>query len=141
MKDLDQKLSENFRYRELMDPATQQLKLHPGFITELQRLRTQLGKPMVITSGCRSPATMKRLREAGYRVAQNSFHLMENKVYATNTCAVDIALGDAFYNAELVQIALSLGWRVFSYAGHIHLDLGNKYADKIDPRPVFVRVS
>jgi len=138
--DLDRKLSEHFTYRELMDPATQEVRLQPGFLQRLETVRKMLDAPMTITSACRSPETMDRLRREGYRVAQNSFHQMFNKVHGTATCAVDVAVRDPVYNGKLIRIALQQEWRVFSYKGHIHLDLGNLYADKIPNEPVFVRI-
>jgi hypothetical protein len=138
--DLDKKLSEHFTYRELMDAETKEMRLQPGFLEDLETLRKALGAPMTITSACRSPKTMERLRKEGYRVAKASFHLMENKVHKTFTCAVDVATRDPVYNGRLIMLALSQGWRVFSYKSHIHLDLGNKYADTIPNEPIFVRI-
>jgi len=135
-----QLISPNFTYGELMDPHTKTLRLQPGFLNDLERLRVALDRPMKITSACRSPETMARLKKEGYRVAKASFHLMENPVYNTFTCAVDVATRDPVYNGQLIMLAIQQGWRVFSYESHIHLDLGNRYADAIPDQPVFVRI-
>lgn len=105
----------NFTEAEFRCKETGEINMDEDFIARLQTLRTEFGKPMVITSGYRSPRhSIERRKD-------------EPGPHSTGK-ACDVALGgSAAY--ELISIALRLGFTgigVSQKAGgarFIHLDL------------------
>ena len=105
-------------------------KLAPMFAEQLMRLRIAYGRPMTITSGCRTRADLARLVQRGYSPSPNSFHLIDNPKWKTGgCCAIDVAwpIGDrAAY--ELVREAMKLDWNVrIAPMNFIHLDRRKDY--------------
>ena len=104
----------NFTEAEFRCKETGEINMDEDFLARLQTLRTEFGKPMVITSGYRSPR-----------------HSIERRKAApgphTTGKACDVALGGAAAY-ELISIALRLGFTgigVSQKAGgprFIHLD-------------------
>lgn len=97
------------------------LILHPGFIESLQAVRTQFGRAMVVTSGCRCAAHNARV--GGH---PKSLHVCDKPQHAEQhgTLAVDIATPEGFYRGALFKIAwehgFSVGWN--AKRGFLHLD-------------------
>jgi hypothetical protein len=82
---------------------------------------------MAVTSGCRTKEYNIDLKARGYAASNNSFHLIENEKYGTDTCAVDISrpAGPDFH--RLIELALPRGWTAGIAKTFIHLDLRAKY--------------
>lgn len=113
----------HFSWAELACPTTQECRLAPGFGEQLESLRLAYGKPMHVTSACRSQAHLEHLLRQGYPASRNSFHLMDNPKYDTGgCCAVDIALTDAKERGILLHLALGWGWTVGVAKTYLHLD-------------------
>lgn len=105
-------------------------KLAPGFAEKLAQLRIAYGKPMTVTSGCRTQADIQRLSARGYEVSKNSFHLIDNQQWKTGgCCAVDIAWPIEKRSAyELIREATKLDWNIrISPMSFIHLDRRKDY--------------
>lgn len=96
MSKIDWSQYPNFSESEFRCKETGEIDMDEDFLARLQSLRTEFGKPMVITSGYRSPR-----------------HSIERKKTAPGTHstgkACDIAVGGAAAH-ELISIALRLGF-------------------------------
>ena len=118
--------------REELAAGDGSFKLAPGFSEKLVQLRIAYGKPMIITSGCRTKADIDRLIQRGYQASENSFHLIDNEKYKTKgCCAVDIAWPlDKKDVYEFIREAIRLEWNIriapFSY---IHIDRRKDYTN------------
>lgn len=107
-----------FKRSELACKATGEVVLHPGFATQLAWLRMCLGKPMYVTSCCRSST-----HNAAVGGHPRSLHVYDVPHHgAKGTLAIDIARGEPKYNYRLVQLALANGWSVGISKTFIHLD-------------------
>ena len=123
------RLSDHFTVEEMACPTTGALKFQDGFIEKLERLRVAYGRPMVVTSACRTAEHNKSLIRRGYKASPNSFHLIGNPKYGTDTCAVDIQRPTGAELHELMQLALTTGWTVGFANTFIHLDRRADYTD------------
>lgn len=119
--------SPHFSVSELACPTTGEIVLENGFIDELEALRAAYGKPMAVTSGCRSSEHNAWLRERGYSASPNSLHLMQNNKYGTHTCAVDIKRPDGRSLHTLLAAATGAGWTIGLASTFVHLDMRGKY--------------
>ena len=127
-------LSKNFTVEEMACPLTGECKLQKGWIELLQQLRDHCGFPFVIAKGkgggCRSQALNKSMKDA----SPNSFHLIGNKKYKTDTCAVDIATNNYPIEirdkrrGEIIDHAKAMGLSVIVYPAHIHVDARTRFA-------------
>lgn len=115
-------ISPHFTFREFADPTTGRVRLAPGFLAKLERLREYYGKPMIVTGGCRSAAHNNWLKRRGYAASPNSLHLMDNPKYKCATCALDIARPNGADLHKLVRIASGHCWTVGIAPTFIHLD-------------------
>jgi len=71
-------------------------------------LRLSFGRPMIVTSCCRSAAYNAEI--GGHA---RSLHVYDHPAHPTGgTCAIDVRQGDGIYNAELIARALEAGWSV-----------------------------
>jgi len=111
-----------FTEAEFADSITGEVKLQKGFITELDNLRERYAKPMIVTDGCRSQEKIRWLLRRGYPASKNSFHLIGNKKYGTDCCAVDIARPNGKDLHLLMRMALYLDWTVGLGDTFLHLD-------------------
>ncbi len=127
---------EYFSEEELQCPSAKIVKLADGFGEKLDEIRDSLGRPMTLTSACRTSAHIDSLLERGYPASKNSFHLIDNPKYGTDTCAVDIAVPDSEYRKELILVALAEGWTVGVAKSFIHIDRRSDYTDL--PQVVYV---
>lgn len=109
----------NFTPDELRCKGSGKLAFHPGFLDALQQLRSELGKPMVITSGCRS--TMHNAAVGGH---SHSLHICDAPQHdgQLGTLAVDVAYGSGAFRGALVSLAWAIGFSIGWGNGFIHLD-------------------
>ena len=104
-----------FTVKELQCRGTGHFKLRPGFAEELLALRLEYGRPMIITSACRSTAHNKSVGGAS-----SSQHISDD--HRGGCAAVDIKC-TAAERLILAKLALERGWSVgISTKSFIHLD-------------------
>ena len=125
-----------FTEEELQCPSGKVVKLAEGFGEKLDQLRDLLDRPMSLTSACRTTAHINWLLERGYPASANSFHLIDNPKYGTDTCAVDVGVPDSQYRMELMKLALEEGWTVGVAKSFVHIDRRSDYTDL--PQIVYV---
>ena len=125
-----------FTEEELQCPSGKVVTLAEGFGEKLDQLRDLLDRPMSLTSACRTTAHINWLLERGYPASANSFHLIDNPKYGTDTCAVDVAIPDSQYRMELMRLALEEGWTVGVAKSFVHIDRRSDYTDL--PQIVYV---
>ena len=95
-----------FTHAELACKATGRVVLGFGFANALVALRRDFGRPMRVTSCCRS-------REHNDTVGGHyrSLHVYDDTYHQTGgTVAVDVAFSDQLYLYDLVRLAVSTGW-------------------------------
>lgn len=120
--------SPHFSFEELACPTAKIIVVAHGFIEKLEYLRCQYGRPMAVQSGCRSDERNNWLLLRGYPASPNSLHLINNRKYGTQTCAIDIERPAGPKLHRLISIAAPLGWSVGIAKGFIHLDLRAHYS-------------
>ena len=125
-----------FTEEELQCPSAKIVKLADDFGQKLDDLRELLDRPMALTSACRTSAHINWLLERGYPASANSFHLIDNPKYGTDTCAVDVSVPDSEYRKELIKVALQEGWTVGVAKSFIHIDKRSDYTEL--PQIVYV---
>jgi hypothetical protein len=109
----------NFSEAELRCKGSGLLILAPGFGRELQALRNAYGKPMTVTSCCRSEEHNRKI--GGH---PRSLHVCDLPAHNTGgTCAIDVQVTD---REELIKLAWSRGWSIGLSPRFIHLDLRTK---------------
>ena len=118
-----------FTEDELKCPSGNIVKLADGFGQKLDDLREIFNRPMVLTSACRTKAHLQSLFLRGYPASKNSFHLIDNPKYGTDTCAVDVSTYDGVYRKELIRVALSENWTVGVARTFLHIDRRSDYTD------------
>lgn len=118
-----------FTRAELACPTSGEIKFCPGFLPELKALRVEYDAPMTVTSGCRSDEHNEWLQRRGYKASPNSFHLIGNEKYGTDTCAIDVARPNGPACHRLITVASARGWTIGVAKTFIHLDLRVKYTD------------
>lgn len=128
-------LNKYFGRHELAAPDGS-FKLAPGFAQKLYDLREACAFPFVINQsgvhfyrGCRTYKDIAIMKSMGLPVADNSFHLIGNRKYGTDTCAVDIGVKNNVDKAKLVKAALNMGWSVRAGKGFIHVDRRSDYTN------------
>ena len=110
------KLSEYFDSREFACHDGSEHAISAELISKLTALRKEIGKPITITSGYRSPAYNKSIKGA-----TNSFHM--------RGMAADCQV-EGMTPAQLKAIALRIGFRgIGLYDNFIHLDVRAKYTE------------
>lgn len=108
-----------FRHAELACRATGVVQLAPAFDSRLVELRLKYGRPMVVTSCCRSASHNERV--GGH---PHSLHVFDRPFHATGgTAAIDIKAASAEEAMALIETAIPLGWSVgLPKHGFVHLD-------------------
>jgi zinc D-Ala-D-Ala carboxypeptidase len=104
----------NFSPSEIACRGTGRLVVHEGAMDRLQALRDRLGKPLIVTSGYRSPEHNKRVGGA-----RNSRHMQGD--------AFDISMGN-HSPAEFERAARAVGFTGFGFypgSNFIHIDIGS----------------
>lgn len=112
----------NFTPEEIACRESGEILTTWDFMNQLQDLRDSFGKPMHVTSACRSPEHNTRIKGA-----TNSYHLTESLIRpggSRGCMAVDIAAVGGWYRGELLWTAWGRGWSVGWNAerGFLHLD-------------------
>lgn len=116
-------ISEHFTYGELADPRDGTLILHTGFLDHLEHARRLAGRPFIVNSCCRTPASNKRV--GGH---PRSLHLTDNPVHPT-TGAMAIDISTATWEKEevhsLIDKLWAYGWSYGIGANYsfLHLDM------------------
>jgi len=118
-----------FTEEELQCPLGKIVKLAEGFGQQLDELRSLFDRPMTLTSACRTTTHINWLLSRGYPASKNSFHLIDNPKYGTDTCAVDVSTPDGIYRKELIEVALSEGWTVGVAKSFLHIDRRSDYTE------------
>jgi hypothetical protein len=107
-----------FRHEELACRATGVVRLAPGFGEALASLRMIFGRPMIVTSCCRSEAHNRAV--GGH---PRSLHVYDHPYWPTGgTCAIDIKATDPTYRTLLARLAMDQGWSVGVASTFLHLD-------------------
>ena len=108
-----------FRASELACRATGTGILAPGFAEHLRNLRLAWGRPMTVTSCCRSAA-----HNAAIKGNAHSLHVYDQPYHPVGgTAAIDIAVTDVSHRWQIGKVAYALGWSIgVPKAGFIHLD-------------------
>lgn len=97
--------------------------LADGFLNALELLRIGYDRPMIITSGCRSPE-----HNAAIGGHPRSLHLTENPHHnLQGACAVDIKRPVGSDLHRLLHAATSLGWSIGIAKTFVHLDKRSRY--------------
>lgn len=108
-----------FTHEELACPWTGRVVLDPAFEQALVDLRATFGRPMVVTSCCRSEGYNASLDNA----SPVSLHVWDQPNRgATGTCAIDVVRRDGAYARELAKVAFGQGWTVGVGRTFMHLD-------------------
>lgn len=114
-----------FSNEELRCHSTGKIVLAEGFISKLTDLRTKFGKPMPISSCCRSAEYNKKIGGD-----PDSFHIYDTPRHGfTGTCAVDVDIDDHTEKGDLFALAWQLGWSIGFNNNFLHLDRRSDYTD------------
>lgn len=108
----DFQLTKNFKLSEFQSPDTQEVKIDSGLVNKLQQLRDQVGRPVIVTSGYRTPEHNRAIGGA-----ERSFHMQG--------LAADIVV-EGMSSAELADVAKQIGFTgigVYPRRGHCHVDV------------------
>lgn len=107
-----------FTHKELACKASGIVKLADGFADRLVMLRLAFGRPMFVTSCCRSALHNRNV--GGH---PKSLHVLEGNHGLNGTAAIDIRVRDGVEARALTKLALSDGWSVgIPSSGFVHLD-------------------
>jgi len=100
--------------------------LAKGFSSHLKNLRLSYGRPMFVTSCCRSAKYNKDI--GGH---PRSLHVYDDPAHPTGgTCAIDIKRpADGVLLHRLISLATGQGWSVGIADSFIHLDRRKDYTD------------
>lgn len=128
-------LNKYFGRHELAAPDGS-FKLAPGFAQKLYDLRAACAFPFVINQsgvhfyrGCRTYKDIEIMKQLDLPVEDHSFHLIGNRKYNIDTCAVDIGVKDAITKTKLIKTALNQGWSVGVAPHFVHVDRRSDYTD------------
>lgn len=103
-----------FTDKELRCPASGILILAKGFAEALLDLRIAYGRPMAVTSCCRS-----KVHNAEVGGVPNSQHICDT---GRGCCALDVAISNGQDRHALVKLALNMGWSCGIRKDIVHLD-------------------
>ncbi len=103
-----------FTYRELRCKASLGFRLAAGFGSAIDELRESWGKPLIVTSCCRSA---EYNRQIGGN--QRSLHVYDAPYWPTNgTCAIDVKET----SEQFRSLAWAMGFSIGRGNGFTHLD-------------------
>ncbi len=98
------------------------VNMHPDLLELLDEMRAIYGKPIVITSGYRTPQHNASL---GKNASKDSSHL--------KGLAVDIAIENSNQRYEIIRIAMLLGIkRIGTGKGFVHIDIDGDKAQNVN---------
>lgn len=114
-----------FSEQELNCNGSGMYRLAPGFAEKLLALRLAWGKPMKITSACRSTEYNKQVGGS-----PNSWHICDHPD-RDGSCAVDVWIQDSAEKMKFMQLAAYLGFSVgVPKSNFIHIDRRSDYGEK-----------
>jgi hypothetical protein len=114
-----------FTGEELACRSSGGLLLADGFAEKLLTLRTKFGKPMPVTSCCRSSEYNRKISGA-----PDSFHIYDQPRRGfIGTCAIDISIQNPTDKGDLMSLAWQLGWSIGVHKNFIHLDRRSDYTE------------
>lgn len=108
----DFQLTKNFKLSEFQSPDTGEVKLDSGLVAKLQQLRDQVGKPVTVTSGYRTPE-----HNSAVGGAAHSYHIQG--------LAADVVIR-GMTSAQIAEIAKRVGFTgigIYPTRGHCHVDV------------------
>jgi hypothetical protein len=109
------------------------VSLAEGFSEKLDELREMYGRAMYVNSGCRCSSHNKNV--GGNK---NSSHMFDHPTRDfEGSYGIDIRCRDSVERAELIKVALLLGWCVGVNRGFLHLDRRRDYFTNY-PQVVFL---
>lgn len=112
---VDWSLYPNFKEDEFRCRHTGLVAMQPAFLEVLQRIRTELRRPMIVTSGYRHPT---------HPVEARKTH--SNGEHTQGACA-DIACNTGTMRFELVRLAMKHGIvRIGIHKTFLHLGIGGR---------------
>lgn len=114
------RVSKHFTVAEMRCRGSGLLRFHPEFLGYLEHLRIAYGRPMNVTSGCRSTAHNRAVGGS-----PNSYHRGDATWPngSIGALAVDVRTVPGGNTPELVRLALSMRWSVgISTRGFTHFD-------------------
>jgi len=112
-----------FTADELRCNGSGKVLLADGFGEQLDALRASYGKPMIITSGCRSIDYNEKI--GGH---PNSSHVFDHPDrYFQGTYGVDIAMRNSHERGLLINNAWDKGWCIGVAGTFLHLDCRRDY--------------
>ena len=116
-------ISDNFKLSEFESPDTKEVKVDEKLVDKLQKLRSEVGKPLIINSAYRTPEHNKSVGGV-----DNSQHLKGT--------AVDVGLHNLPYNADdMEKLAEDIGFNgIGKYNTFIHLDVRSNEQARWDNR-------
>lgn len=116
---MTRKSQKYFSNNELKCTNTGVVKLDPRFDEALFDYREALQHPLYVNSCCRSVAYNSEIGGS-----KNSYHLYHGVMDGREgTLAIDLRVQSDGQRANMVSIALMLGWSVGVYRTFIHIDL------------------
>ena len=105
-----------FTIDELACRCCGEVKLAPGFASDLAALRVSFGQPMRVNCCCRCPDHNSAV--GGHK---RSLHLIREG-RTQGSCAIDVHVSDPLYGTHLAMLALDLNWSVGVYTTFLHMD-------------------
>jgi hypothetical protein len=112
-----------FTEDELRCNGSGKFSLADGFADKLDELRHVYGKPMIVTSGCRSHEYNQQI--GGHPKSSHVFNSPHRDF--KGTYAVDVAMNNSADRARLVKLALKRDWCIGIAGTFIHLDRRRDY--------------
>jgi len=122
------KVSKNFILSEFESPDTHEVILVPLLLECLQKLRDRVGRPIIITSGYRTPKHNKKIKGA-----KKSYHLKgmaaDIIVPAIKDDPKDPVYPYIYNRRHIAELALEAGFStaiLYKTKCHVHLDVREK---------------
>lgn len=109
-------ISKYFSAKEFRCPESGLLFVDPELLNLLDKLREKMGKPCLVTSGCRSVEHNAKVGGSGM-----SYHITTKMVPCR---AADIKATGGNFRYKLIEYAIELGFGgIGIYDGHVHVDV------------------
>jgi uncharacterized protein YcbK (DUF882 family) len=110
------KISKHFTEKEFRCPGSNVLFVDKDLLTALDAMREDLGEPVYVTSGCRSPAHNKAIGGS-----EGSYHITTD----LRPCqAADLLVKTGHHRYRMIEAAIRAGFGgIGVYQNHIHVDV------------------
>lgn len=112
-----------FTFNELKCKGSGVVRMAEGFPEHLLALRIAWGRPMSPTSASRSTAHNAKVGGGEY-----SYHIYDDE--RGGSSAIDIRINNAKDRADLISLALDLGWSVGVHGVFVHLDRRDMFGEE-----------